>query len=63
MMIDLSSLTQLMNLKIKLICPKKTELLNSLEGDNVDYTKQLSECLAQMFELFRVIDWIEIMWT
>ncbi|XP_033367042.1 adenylate cyclase type 10-like [Bombus vosnesenskii] len=53
MMIDLSSLTQLMNLKIKLICPKKTELLNSLEGDNVDYTKQLSECLAQMFELFR----------
>ncbi|XP_033176159.1 adenylate cyclase type 10 [Bombus impatiens] len=53
MMIDLSSLTQLMNLKIKLICPKKTELLNSLERDNVDYTKQLSECLAQMFELFR----------
>ncbi|XP_043589813.1 uncharacterized protein LOC122570907 [Bombus pyrosoma] len=53
MMIDLNSLTQLMNLEIKLICPKKTELLNSLEGDNMDYTKQLSECLAQMFELFR----------
>lgn len=56
MMIDLNSLTQLMNLEIKLICPKKTELLNNLEGDNMDYTKQLSECLAQMFELFRVID-------
>lgn len=57
MMIDLNSTVQLVNLKLKLICFNDTELNTNLEGNEVDYTKQLSECLAQMFELFRVINW------
>ncbi|KAK1122953.1 hypothetical protein K0M31_008591 [Melipona bicolor] len=53
-MIDLNSMVQLVNLKLKLICFNDTNELNTnLEGDDVDYTKQLSECLARMFELFR----------
>ncbi|KAK9310730.1 hypothetical protein QLX08_000044 [Tetragonisca angustula] len=53
MMIDLNSTVQLVNLKLKLICFNDTELKINLEGDDVDYTKQLSECLARMFDLFR----------
>ncbi|KAF3423044.1 hypothetical protein E2986_13888 [Frieseomelitta varia] len=57
MMIDLNSTVQLVNLKLKLICFNDTELKTNIEGDDVDYTKQLSECLARMFDLFRVINW------
>lgn len=53
-MIDLSSIVQLVQLKINLACTKDWMLDNDYVTENHDYTEQLAECLAQMFDLFRV---------
>lgn len=54
-MIDLNSFVQLLCLKFKLICSRIWEHNAASEEESVDYTKQLADCLAHMFELFRVL--------
>ncbi|XP_076763166.1 adenylate cyclase type 10 [Xylocopa sonorina] len=54
MMIDLKSISQLMDLKVKLTCRKDWRLDTDHENSGVDYTEQLATCLSKMFELFRI---------
>ncbi|CAL7939791.1 unnamed protein product [Xylocopa violacea] len=54
MMIDLKSISQLMDLKVKLTCKKDWRLNTSHENNSANYTEQLAQCLTQMFALFRI---------
>lgn len=51
MMIDINSLMQLFNLKLKFIFMKD---IKYFEEEYQDYTQQLAICLIQMFKLYRV---------
>lgn len=54
MMIDINSIMQLLNLKLKFIFMKD---IKYFEEEYQDYTKQLATCLIQMFKLYRV-SWV-----
>lgn len=51
MMIDINSIMQLLNLKLKFIFMKD---IKYFEEEYQDYTKQLATCLIQMFKLYRI---------
>lgn len=59
MMIDLNSMVQLIKLRFKLACFVEYAFDSNDEMDSVNYIQQLAECLAQMFELYRVISFIK----
>ncbi|XP_078052180.1 adenylate cyclase type 10 [Augochlora pura] len=60
LMIDIFSIKELLKLRCKLKCGYHIEDINDrvvAEGsitETVDYLEQLAECLAQMFDLFRI---------
>lgn len=56
LMIDLKSLIQQIRLRFTLACSTDRRRDDDYEEISMDYTDQLAECLAQMFDLFRVIN-------
>ncbi|XP_076682511.1 LOW QUALITY PROTEIN: adenylate cyclase type 10 [Andrena cerasifolii] len=54
LMIDLKSFIQQIRLRFTLACSTDRRRNNDYEEISMDYTEQLAECLAQMFNLFRI---------
>ncbi|XP_053973137.1 adenylate cyclase type 10-like [Hylaeus volcanicus] len=54
MMIDLKSFIQLVTLRLKFSCSRKWQLDTEYDEDSVEYIEQLADCLARMFNLFRM---------
>jgi len=52
-MIDLQTMIQLELLRWRLICPKHWKI-NTVDELTMNYIEQLANCLAQMFDVFRV---------
>ncbi|XP_076237951.1 adenylate cyclase type 10 [Calliopsis andreniformis] len=52
--IDLKSIVQLIQLRLKFICFGNKKPKTDYEESIMNYTEQLAECLAQMFDLFRM---------
>lgn len=59
-MIELKSVIQLIQLKLKLLCFGRGKPESDYEESMMSYNEQLAGCLARMFDLFRVIYYLFI---